>query len=233
MVAHLLARRVLWAYEAIEPPATLARMPVIDVAHPLVKHKVGLLREADISAKKFREITSEVAALLAYEATADFPLEKTTVECWSGPVQIDQIKGRKVTVVPILRAGLGMLDGVLQMIPNAKVSVVGISRNHDTLQPEQYFEKFVGHLAERTALIVDPMLATGGSMIATADLLKRRGCRDIRALVLVAAPEGIRALERAHPDVRCWTAAVDSHLNEIGYIIPGLGDAGDRIFGTK
>ena len=208
-------------------------MSVIDVTHPLVKHKVGLLREVDISTKKFREITGEIAALLAYEATTDFPLEKTTVECWSGPVEIDQIKGRKVTIVPILRAGLGMLDGVLQMIPNAKVSVVGISRNHDTLQPEQYFEKFVGHLDERTALIVDPMLATAGSMIATIDLLKRRGCRDIRALVLVAAPEGIRALEAAHPDVRCWTAAVDSHLNEIGYIIPGLGDAGDRIFGTK
>lgn len=208
-------------------------MPVIEVKHPLVRHKVGLLREADISTKKFREITGEIAALLAYEATTDFPLEKTTVTCWSGPVEIDQIRGKKVTIVPILRAGIGMLDGVLQMIPNAKVSVVGISRNHDTLQPEQYFERFVGHLDERTALIVDPMLATAGSMIATVNLLKSRGCTDIRALVLVAAPEGIRALEAAHPDVRCWTAAVDSHLNEVGYIIPGLGDAGDKIFGTK
>jgi uracil phosphoribosyltransferase len=208
-------------------------MSVIDVTHPLVKHKVGLLREIEISTKKFRELTSELAALLAYEATADFPLEKTTVQCWSGPVEIDQIRGRKVTVVPILRAGLGMLDGVLQMVPNAKVSVVGLSRNHETLQPEHYFEKFVGHLDERTALIVDPMLATAGSMIATVDLLKRRGCKDIRALVLVAAPEGIKALNAAHPDVRCWTAAVDSHLNELGYIIPGLGDAGDKIFGTK
>jgi len=208
-------------------------MPVIDVQHPLVKHKVGLLREADISTKKFRELTGELARLLAYEASADFPLEKTTVQCWSGPVEIDQISGRKVTVVPILRAGLGMLDGVLDMIPNAKVSVVGLSRNHETLQPEHYFEKFVGHLDERTALIVDPMLATAGSMIATVDLLKKRGCKDVRALVLVAAPEGIRALEAAHPDVRCWTAAIDSHLNEIGYIIPGLGDAGDKIFGTK
>jgi uracil phosphoribosyltransferase len=208
-------------------------MPVVAVDHPLVRHKIGLLREVDISTKKFREITGELAALLAYEATADFPLEKTTVECWSGPVAVDQIKGKKVTIVPILRAGLGMLDGVLQMIPNAKVSVVGISRNHDTLQPEQYFEKLVGRLDERTALIVDPMLATAGSMIATVDLLKRRGCRDIRALVLVAAPEGVRALEAAHADVRCWTAAIDSHLNEVGYIMPGLGDAGDRIFGTK
>jgi uracil phosphoribosyltransferase len=208
-------------------------MPVIDVIHPLVKHKVGLLREHDISTKKFRELTNELARLLAYEATADFPLEKTSIECWSGPTEIDRISGRKVTVVPILRAGLGMLDGVLDMIPNAKVSVVGLSRNHETLQPENYFEKFVGHLNERTAIIIDPMLATAGSMIATVDLLKSRGCTDIRALVLVAAPEGVAALHKSHPDVRCWTAAVDSHLNEVGYIIPGLGDAGDKIFGTK
>lgn len=208
-------------------------MPVIDVKHPLVKHKVGLLREDDISTKKFRELTNELARLLAYEATADFPLEKTTIQCWSGPTDIEQIRGRKVTVVPILRAGLGMLDGVLDMIPSAKVSVVGLSRNHETLQPENYFEKFVGHLDERTAIIIDPMLATAGSMIATVDLLKQRGCKDIRALVLVAAPEGIAALTAAHPDVRCWTAAVDSHLNEVGYIIPGLGDAGDKIFGTR
>jgi len=208
-------------------------MSVIEVSHPLVKHKIGLLRKADISTKSFRELTNELARLLAYEATADFPLEKTTIACWSGPIEIDRIKGRKVTVVPILRAGLGMLDGVLDMIPNAKVSVVGVSRNHETLQPEQYFEKFVGQLDERTALIIDPMLATAGSMIATVALLKRRGCTDIRALVLVAAPEGIAALTAAHPDVRCWTAAIDSHLNEVGYIIPGLGDAGDKIFGTK
>jgi uracil phosphoribosyltransferase len=208
-------------------------MPVIEVHHPLVRHKVGLLREHEISTKKFRELTNELARLLAYEATADFPLEKTTVQCWSGPTEVDQIAGRKVTVVPILRAGLGMLDGVLDMIPNAKVSVVGLSRNHETLQPEHYFERFVGHLDERTALIIDPMLATAGSMIATVDLLKRKGCTDIRALVLVAAPEGVHALDAAHPDVRCWTAAIDSHLNEVGYIIPGLGDAGDKIFGTK
>ena len=208
-------------------------MPVIEVHHPLVKHKIGLLREHDISTKKFRELTHELARLLTYEATADFPLNKVSVECWSGSIEIDQIGGKKVTVVPILRAGLGMLDGVLDMVPNAKVSVVGLSRNHETLQPENYFEKFVGHLDERTALIIDPMLATAGSMIATVGLLKSRGCKDIRALVLVAAPEGVAALEKAHPDVRCWTAAIDSHLNEVGYIIPGLGDAGDKIFGTK
>ena len=208
-------------------------MPVFAVTHPLVRHKVGLLRRNDISTKDFRALTNELGRLLAYEATADFPLQATTIECWSGPTAIEQIAGKKVTIVPILRAGLGMLDGVLDMIPNAKVSVVGLSRNHQTLQPEHYFERLVGQLNERTALIVDPMLATGGSMIATVNLLKARGCSDIRALVLVAAPEGIKALDAAHPDVRCWTAAIDSHLNEVGYIIPGLGDAGDKIFGTK
>src|SRR5258705_8968164 len=208
-------------------------MPVIDVKHPLVKHKIGLLRDHEISTKKSRGLTNELARLLAYEATADFPLEKTTVQSWSGPTETEQISGRKVTIVPILRAGLGMLDGVLDMIPSAKVSVVGLSRNHETLQPENYFERFVGQLDERTAIIIDPMLATAGSMIATVSLLKARGCKDIRALVLVAAPEGVKALNAAHPDVRCWTAAVDSHLNEVGYIIPGLGDAGDKIFGTK
>ncbi|MBU6258267.1 MAG: uracil phosphoribosyltransferase [Burkholderiales bacterium] len=207
-------------------------MPVIQVRHPLVRHKVGLLREQGIPTKQFRELTRELATLLAYEATADLPLEPASVACWSGPVDVERIAGRMLTVVPILRAGLGMLDGVLALVPNAKVSVVGIARNHETLAPEQYLERFVGRLEERSALIVDPMLATAGSMIATVDGLKSRGCRDIRALVLVAAPEGVRALEAAHPEVRCWTAAVDSHLNEIGYIIPGLGDAGDRIFGT-
>lgn len=203
------------------------------VTHPLVQHKVGLLREADISTKKFRELTNEIGRLLAYEASKDFALETVTIDGWCGPVDIQQIKGKKVTVVPILRAGIGMLDGVLDMIPSAKISVVGLSRNEETLQPEPYFEKFVGDLDERMALIIDPMLATGGSMVATIDMLKRAGCKNVRALVLVAAPEGIRTVETAHPDVDIFTAAVDSHLNEQGYIIPGLGDAGDKIFGTK
>ena len=144
-------------------------MPVIEVRHPLVRHKIGLLREHDISTKKFRELTNELARLLTYEATADFPLEKTTVQCWSGPAEVERISGKKVTVVPILRAGLGMQEGVLDLIPSAKVSVVGLARNHETLQPENYFERFVGQLAERTAIIIDPMLATAGSMIATVD----------------------------------------------------------------
>ena len=208
-------------------------MPVIEVRHPLVKHKIGLMREGDISTKKFRELAAELARLLTYEACADFELEKVVIEGWAGPVEIDQIKGKKVTVVPILRAGIGMLDGVLDLIPNAKVSVVGIARNHETLMPEPYFERFVGQLNERLAMIIDPMLATGGSLIATIDMLKRKGCKHIKALVLVAAPEGIAAMSAAHPDVQVYTAAIDSHLNELGYIIPGLGDAGDKIFGTK
>ena len=208
-------------------------MPVILVKHPLVQHKIGLTRESDISTKKFRELTAELARLLAYEATADFELAPVTIDCWSGPTEVQQIKGKKVTVVPILRAGLGMLDGVLDMIPSAKVSVVGMARNHETLMPEPYFERFVGQLDERMALIIDPMLATGGSLIATIDMLKRNGCKHVRALVMVAAPEGIAAVEKAHPDVDIYTAAIDSHLNEIGYIMPGLGDAGDKIFGTR
>ena len=208
-------------------------MPVIEIKHPLVKHKIGLKRKADISTKSFRELTAEIGRLLAYEACADFPLEKVTVQGWCGPVEIEQIEGKKVTLVPILRAGLGMLEGVLDVIPSAKVSVVGIARNHNTLQPEPYFERFVGQLDERMALILDPMLATAGSMIATIEMLKKNGAKHIRGLVLVAAPEGVARLEKAHPDVDIYTAAIDSHLNEVGYIIPGLGDAGDKIFGTK
>ncbi|WP_417070309.1 uracil phosphoribosyltransferase [Niveibacterium terrae] len=208
-------------------------MPVIEVRHPLVKHKIGLMREADISTKKFRELTAELARLLAYEAAKDFELEKVTIQGWAGPVEIDQIKGKKVTVVPILRAGIGMLDGVLDMIPSAKVSVVGISRNEETLMPEPYFERFVGDLGSRVAWIIDPMLATGGSLLATVDMLRRNGCQHVCALTLVSAPEGIRAVEKAYPDLVVYTAAIDSHLNEHGYIIPGLGDAGDKIFGTK
>ncbi len=208
-------------------------MATYEIKHPLVRHKVGLLREADISTKKFRELTAELARLLTYEACRDFELETVSIDGWAGPVGIEQIKGKKVTVVPILRAGLGMLDGVLDLIPSARVSVVGIARNHETLMPEPYFERFVGQLNERRALIIDPMLATGGSLIATVDMLKRNGCKDILAICLVAAPEGVAALEKAHPDVKCYVAVIDSHLNELGYIIPGLGDAGDKIFGTK
>lgn len=208
-------------------------MKVVEVKHPLIKHKVGLMREADISTKRFRELATEVGTLLTYEATADFETETITIDGWCGPVQVEQIKGKKVTVVPILRAGLGMMDGVLELIPNAKISVVGIYRDEETLQPVPYFDKLTSKIDERIALVVDPMLATGGSMIATIDLLKLQGCDNIKALVLVSAPEGIDALQKAHPDIELYTAAIDQNLNPQGYIIPGLGDAGDKIFGTK
>ncbi|WP_417763108.1 uracil phosphoribosyltransferase [Shewanella sp.] len=208
-------------------------MKVVEVKHPLVRHKIGLMREGDISTKRFRELASEVGSLLTYEATADLKTEKVTIEGWNGPVEVEQIKGKKVTVVPILRAGIGMMDGVLENIPSARISVVGMYRDEETLEPVPYFEKFASDLEERLALVVDPMLATGGSMIATIDLLKQRGCSNIKALVLVAAPEGIKALEAAHPDVELYCASVDRCLNEHGYILPGLGDAGDKIFGTK
>ncbi|ADN75464.1 uracil phosphoribosyltransferase [Ferrimonas balearica DSM 9799] len=208
-------------------------MKVTEVKHPLIQHKLGLMREAEISTKRFRELASEVAALLTYEATADFETETVTIEGWNGPIQVNKIKGKKVTVVPILRAGLGMMDGVLEHIPSAKVSVVGIYRDEETLEPVPYFEKLVSNIDERIAMVVDPMLATGGSMIATLDLLKKRGCKHIKVLVLVAAPEGIKALEEAHPDIEMYTASVDECLNDKGYILPGLGDAGDKIFGTK
>lgn len=208
-------------------------MPITIVNHPLVQHKLGLLREADISTYKFRTLTHELARLLAYEATRDFELEPVTIDGWCGDINVQRIKGKKVTVVPILRAGLGMLDGVLDLVPSAKISVVGLYRNEETLEPVPYFDKFVDSLDERIALIIDPMLATGGSMIATIDLLKRKGCQSIKAIVMVAAPKGVKAVSDAHPDVEIVTAALDSHLNEHGYIIPGLGDAGDKIFGTK
>ncbi|MFY1028260.1 uracil phosphoribosyltransferase [Actinobacillus seminis] len=208
-------------------------MKIVEVNHPLVKHKLGLMRAADISTKHFRELATEVGSLLTYEATADLEIEKVIIDGWCGPVEIDRIKGKKVTVVPILRAGLGMMDGVLEHIPSARISVVGMYRDEETLEPVPYFQKLASDLDERLAIVVDPMLATGGSMIATIDLLKQRGCQHFKILVLVAAPEGIAALEKAHPDVELYTASIDQHLNDQGYIIPGLGDAGDKIFGTK
>ncbi|TIC79214.1 uracil phosphoribosyltransferase [Crenobacter intestini] len=208
-------------------------MNITVVKHPLVQHKLGLLREGDISTMKFRQLTHELARLLAYEATRDFELESVTIDGWCGPIDIEQIKGKKVTVVPILRAGIGMLDGVLDLVPSAKISVVGLYRNEETLEPVPYFDKFVDSLDERIAIVIDPMLATGGSMNATIELLKRKGCKQIKAVVMVAAPEGVKAVNDAHPDVEIVTASLDSHLNENGYIIPGLGDAGDKIFGTK
>ena len=208
-------------------------MAVYVVDHPLVRHKLGILRMESTSTREFRTVANEVARLLIYEATKNFRTEKHMVRGWAGPVEVEAISGKKVTVVPILRAGLGLMDGVLDMIPGAKISVVGLYRNESTLEPVEYYVKLAKDLEQRLAIILDPMLATGGSLIAAIDLLKKHGCRRICSLNLVCAPEGIARVEAAHPDVDIYTAAIDDHLNEKGYIIPGLGDAGDRIFGTK
>ena len=206
-------------------------LTVID--HPLIKHKITLMRKANCNTYQFRTLVKELARLMAYEASRHLATEPLSIEGWCGRIEGEQIKGKTVTVVPILRAGLGMLDGVLDLLPTAKISVVGLQRDEETLQPVSYFEKLVSKMDKRPAMILDPMLATGGSMVATIDLLKKKGCRNITALVLVAAPEGVKLVNDKHPDVKIYTAALDSHLNENGYIIPGLGDAGDKIFGTK
>jgi uracil phosphoribosyltransferase len=208
-------------------------LPFHQITHPLIRHKVGLMRRAGLSTKSFRELAQEVTLLLMYEASKDFELETVTEAGWAGDVAVERVAGKKVTVVPILRAGLGMLDGVLSLMPGARVSTVGIARNEATLQAHTYFERLAADMEQRTAIIVDPMLATGGSLVATIELLKRAHARDIRALVLVAAPEGVARVTAAHPDVQIYAASLDDGLNAEGYILPGLGDAGDRLFGTK
>jgi uracil phosphoribosyltransferase len=208
-------------------------VPVHVVDHPLVKHKLALVREDGITTKDFRDLASELANLLTYEATKHLEMETVTIQGWAGPVEVEKIKGKKITVVPILRAGLGMMNGVLNLIPTAKVSVVGLYRNEETLEPVRYYVKMTSQMEERIALILDPMLATGGTVIATIDLLKESGCKQIKGIFMVAAPEGIEKLQGAHPDVEIWVAAIDEKLNKVGYILPGLGDAGDKIFGTK
>lgn len=208
-------------------------MAVHVAEHPLIKHKLGLMRQHDISTKDFRDLSSEVARLLTYEAAKDLPTEKKTIQGWAGPVEVDELKGKKITIVPILRAGLGMMDGVIDLIPSAKVSVVGYYRNEETLQPVEYYVKLASGIEERVALILDPMLATGGTLMATIETLKKAGCKKIKGLFLVAAPEGLKRITEAHPDIEIYVASVDERLNEVGYILPGLGDAGDKIFGTK
>jgi uracil phosphoribosyltransferase len=209
-------------------------MAIHEINHPLIQHKIGLMRAYGVSSKDFRELASEVANLLTYEATRELSVEEISIKGWTGEaISIKQIKGKKITVVPILRAGLGMLDGVLRLVPNAKISVVGLYRNEETLQPVAYFDKVVSDIDERIGLIVDPMLATGGTLNATIDLLKSKGCKHILGLFLVAAPEGIEAVVKQHPDIDIYVAAIDDCLNDKGYILPGLGDAGDKIFGTR
>ena len=209
-------------------------MPLNAINHPLIAHKIALLRQQGISTKQFRELANEVASLLTYEATRDLPLENREVNGWQGePINTQMLSGKKLSVVPILRAGLGMLDGVLTLVPNAKVSVVGLYRDEKTLDPVAYFDKVITDIDQRTALIIDPMLATGGTLLATIDLLKQKGCKKIIGLFLVASPEGLERVTKLHPDVDLFIAAIDDSLNDHGYILPGLGDAGDKIFGTK
>ena len=209
-------------------------MPVNDINHPLIAHKLALLRKDVVSTKQFRELANEVASLLTYEASRSLPLDNCKINGWQGkPIKVQMLSGKKLTVVPILRAGLGMLDGVMQLIPNAKVSVVGLYRDEETLNPVAYFDKIITDIDKRTALIIDPMLATGGTLLATIDLLKEKGCKKIIGLFLVASPEGLKRVSELHPEIDLFIAAIDESLNDNGYILPGLGDAGDKIFGTK
>ena len=201
--------------------------------HPLVAHKLTILRDKNTSVKDFRELVSEIGMLITYEATRDLPLTEKEVETPICKTTAPTLKGKKFAIVPILRAGLGLVDGVLRMVPSARVGHIGMYRDEETLEPHVYFCKMPKDVAERDILIVDPMLATGGSAEAAIDEMKKRGCKNIKLMVLLAAPEGIERIQKSHPDVDIYCGTVDDHLNEHGYIVPGLGDAGDRIFGTK
>ena len=211
----------------------MAASTVNVVNHPLVQHKLSLMRQRDRSIKGFRELTNEVGMLLCYEVTRDLPLELVDIETPLMPMKAPMIAGKKLTFAPILRAGVGFLDGMLALVPSARVAHIGLYRNPDTLQAVEYYFKAPQDLSDRTVVLMDPMLATGNSACAAATLLKSRGARDIRFVCLLAAPEGIAHFETDHPDIPIWTAAVDEKLNDHGYILPGLGDAGDRMFGTK
>ena len=201
--------------------------------HPLVAHKMTILRDKNTSVKDFRELVSEIGMLITYEATRDLALTTKRIETPICEMDAPTLKGKKFAVVPILRAGLGLVEGVLRMVPSARVGHIGMFRDEETLEPHTYFCKMPKDITERDVLIVDPMLATGGSAEAAITEMKNRGCTNIRLMVLLAAPEGIKRIQDAHPDVDIYCGAVDDHLNEHGYIVPGLGDAGDRIFGTK
>jgi uracil phosphoribosyltransferase len=217
-------------------PATdlAARFPNLTVvAHPLVQHKIALLRDRRTQTKIFKELVDEIAMLMAYEATADLPLEPVSVETPLERTMGMQVAGKKLTLVPILRAGLGMVEGVLRLVPAARVGHIGLYRDHDTLEPVDYYFKVPGDASERDFFVLDPMLATGGSAVSGVSSLKRAGGSRIRFLCLVAAPEGVERLLDAHPDVPIFCAALDRELNAQGYILPGLGDAGDRLFGTR
>ncbi len=206
---------------------------VVIMDHPLIQHKIGYIRRIDTGTKDFRQTISEIATLICYEATRDLELTDVEIEtpiCWT---TVKELKGRKLCIVPILRAGLGMVDGMLQLVPTARVGHIGLYRDPETLKPVEYYCKMPADVAEREIFVVDPMLATGGSSVAAIQMLKDRGCRKIHFMCIIAAPEGLKAMQEAHPDVDIYVGSLDEKLNEHGYIVPGLGDAGDRIFGTK
>jgi uracil phosphoribosyltransferase len=206
---------------------------VVIMEHPLIKHKIGLIRRKETGTKDFRETISEIAMLICYEATRDLKLSDVEIETPICKATVQELKGKKMAVVPILRAGLGMVDGMLTLIPAAKVGHIGLYRDPETLKPVEYYCKLPADCSEREVFVVDPMLATGGSSVAAIQMLKDKGCKNIHFMCIIAAPEGIEAMKAAHPDVDMYIGALDEKLNEHGYIVPGLGDAGDRIFGTK
>ena len=209
----------------------MSKLFVMD--HPLIQHKLSIMRDKNTGSKEFRELLDEISMLMAYEATRDLPTEEVTIETPIMAAQCNMLAGKKLGVVPILRAGLGMLDGVLQIIPAAKVGHIGLYRDPETLEPVEYYCKLPTDVQDRDLIVLDPMLATGGSASAAISFIKQRGCKRIRMMNLIAAPEGIARVQKDHPDVDIFVACVDKQLNDHGYIIPGLGDAGDRLFGTK
>lgn len=209
----------------------MGKFQVLD--HPLIQHKLSIIRDKNCGTREFRQCVNEIAELMVYEVSRDMPLEDVEVETPITKATTKRLAGKKVVVVPILRAGIGMVDGILELIPAAKVGHIGMYRDEETLQPHEYFVKMLDDLENREMIIVDPMLATGGSAIMAVDALKKRGAKSIKFVCLVAAPEGVKAFREAHPDVDIYSASLDEYLNEDGYIVPGLGDAGDRLFGTK
>lgn len=209
----------------------MGKVTVFD--HPLIQHKLSIMRDKDTGVKEFRELVSEVAMLMCYEATRDLPLEEVQIETPVAPATVKRLAGKKLAVVPILRAGLGMVDGMLTLIPSAKVGHIGLYRDPETLLPVKYYCKMPKDIAERDVIVVDPMLATGGSASAAITFLKEYGCKHIKLMSIIGAPEGIAKVQTEHPEVDIYVASQDTKLNDEGYIVPGLGDAGDRIFGTK
>ena len=206
---------------------------VVIMDHPLIQHKIGYIRRKDTGTKDFRQTISEIAQLICYEATRDLELSEVEIETPICKTTVKELKGKKMAIVPILRAGLGMVDGMLSLIPAAKVGHIGLYRDPDTHEPVEYYCKLPADCNEREVFVVDPMLATGGSSVAAIQMLKDKGCKKIHFMCIIAAPEGIKRMQEAHPDVDVYVGALDDHLNEHAYIVPGLGDAGDRIFGTK